>query len=201
MEEPNSKKYSYMEIELLKSTIGDKKNEDQFDIIAMCAGMLQEKGMTSEDLKNILDEKSIKKLNNILKAEGQSLEGIFGEEKKENAMTVTNKTNIFSKALEKVKDFLIKARDTVQNVFKFDKEAKITPVKKDEWVIPETVEQQENGSEGKREEVKEGQDKKRDEGTFAEKYHVDVPGISQERLEELQRESKEQDKEEESARG
>lgn len=25
MEEPNSKKYSYMEIELLKSTIGDKK--------------------------------------------------------------------------------------------------------------------------------------------------------------------------------
>ena len=149
MEEPNSKKYSYMEIELLKSTIGDKKNEDQFDIIAMCAGMLQEKGMTSEDLKNILDEKSIKKLNNILKAEGQSLEGIFGEEKKENAMTVTNKTNIFSKALEKVKDFLIKARDTVQNVFKFDKEAKITPVKKDEWVIPETVEQQENGSEGK----------------------------------------------------
>lgn len=195
MEEPNSKKYSYMEIELLKSTIGDKKNEDQFDIIAMCAGMLQEKGMTSEDLKNILDEKSIKKLNNILKAEGQSLEGIFGEEKKENAMTVTNKTNIFSKALEKVKDFLIKARDTVQNVFKFDKEAKITPVKKDEWVIPETVEQQENGRgyEGEREEVKEGQDKKRDEGTFAEKYHVDVPGISQERLEELQRESKEEE--------
>lgn len=58
-----------------------------------------------------------------------------------------------------------------------------------------------NGSEGKREEVKEVQDNKRDEGTFAEKYHVDVPGISQERLEELQRESKEQDKEEESARG
>lgn len=169
----------------------------------MCAGMLQEKGMTSEDLKNILDEKSIKKLNNILKAEGQSLEGIFGEEKKENAMTVTNKTNIFSKALEKVKDFLIKARDTVQNVFKFDKEAKITPVKKDEWVIPETAEQQKNGRgyEGEREEVKEGQDKKRDEGTFAEKYHVDVPGISQERLEELQRESKEQDKEEDNVRG